>query len=146
MSAIPLTYPDAGAAARRPVPPWYRSGWLRTAVACWAVPLVVGLGIFAASEGVRAVHHGRGPFIASHGGPPPVSTAFGLLADLGLLDVMAGGIATMLGGVAVVAFVGVRWSAASNRFPQVVAPAVGITVLLASNLVVALAVMGAASR
>ena len=81
-----------------------------------------------------------------HGGPPPASPAFTKLADLGLLDLIAGGLAAMLGGVAVVVFVSVRWSGATNPGQQVVGPAVGLSVLLASNFVVALAVMNAASR
>jgi hypothetical protein len=131
----PLAYADA--ASRPPLPAFHRSALFRIAAACWLVPLAVGLAILAASEIVRAAHHGQGPFFPVHGGPPAVSPAFTLLATLGVLDLAGGTLLAGCGATAVLVFVVTRWAAAVDRWRQVLGPAGVLMALLAFNFVVA---------
>ena len=121
--------------AARPRPAARRTASLRLALTCWAVPLLVGVAIYAASEVVRATAPAGAQMLFQHG--PATYEPFRRLAYAGLLTIVGGTAATLLGVTAVAVFVATRWSAAVARTRQVIVPAVTVLVLLGSNFVVA---------
>ncbi len=112
-----LGYADAS--LRPALPPPWRTATLRVVLACWAVPLVVGLALFG-----TALVLGR-----------EMPTSVG---DAGEMNIYAGTALAGVGGAAVVVFAAGRWCrAAGDRWRLVVRPALAGSALLASNFVVA---------
>lgn len=115
---VPLGYVTAG--LRQPSLPALLPAWwttpLRVVIVCWAVPLAIGLVVFAGS----------------------LCTGWEAWETVGLLDIAIGTGMAGVGGVAILVFAADRWQAAvGGRWDRIFVPALSAGLLLASNFVVA---------
>ena len=107
---------------RPPLPPFFQTEAGRWVIRCWAIPLVVGFVVFLI-------------FL-------PLSRTKWMVVSVGLviggiINVIVGSLAALSGLVVTVTASGPRWRQSGSRWAEVVGPALGALVLLASNFIVA---------
>lgn len=142
-TAPPVTLAYRTPAVAPPLPPAWRTACGYVVLACWAVPLVAGVGVWVASEVVRYRH---GPPFPHSDHPFAINNAFTSVIDVGLTVIFAGTILTGVGGAAIVTSVMTRWRPAVSRSRQVAGPALVGIGLLASNFAVAVGLIAVVSR